>query len=71
MNSIEDLPSPEAIIERINSCREELAALKKLLRASQAAVAADEARRRRHPTGRGQRVNFQSASAGEVSNASR
>jgi hypothetical protein len=41
------LPQPELVIECIEACREELAALKKLLRASVAARAADQARQRR------------------------
>jgi hypothetical protein len=38
------LPAPRVIIERINLCRDELSQLKKLLRASEAAAKAEEAR---------------------------
>lgn len=41
------LPPPKDIALRIESCREELTQLRKLLRASVAAHEADEARRRR------------------------
>jgi hypothetical protein len=41
------LPSPEDIVERIRCCREELAALRRLLRAARAAVQAEDARKRR------------------------
>jgi hypothetical protein len=47
MSAIENLPAPETIEARIIACRDELAALKKLLRASQAARAAEEAKKRR------------------------
>jgi hypothetical protein len=40
------LPVPE-ILQRIKDCREELAALKKLLRLAEAAEKADQARQRR------------------------
>jgi hypothetical protein len=52
MSAIESLPTPEVVISRINDCRQELAALKKLLRASQAAAEAEEARKRRQQAGR-------------------
>jgi hypothetical protein len=42
-----DLPTPDEILQRIRDCREELAALKKLLRTALAASQAKEARRRR------------------------
>jgi hypothetical protein len=45
------LPAPEQVIERIEACREELAALKKLLRASVAARTAQQARQRRVAAG--------------------
>jgi hypothetical protein len=41
------LPKPEEILARIKSCREETAALKKLLRASRAAQQAEVARKER------------------------
>ncbi|MBL8793325.1 MAG: hypothetical protein JNM56_05435 [Planctomycetia bacterium] len=41
------LPSPEEILNRIAACRDELAALKRLLRAAEAAVQAKAARDRR------------------------
>jgi hypothetical protein len=41
------LPPPENVLERIRCCRDELAALKKLLRLSEAVVRAEQARRRR------------------------
>jgi hypothetical protein len=41
------LPDPQVIRSRIKDCREELTALKKLLRLSEQAAKADEARRRR------------------------
>jgi hypothetical protein len=44
------LPSPPEILERIRSCRDELAALRKLLRLARAAEAAEEARGRRTST---------------------
>jgi hypothetical protein len=40
-------PPPAQILERIRACREEIAALKQILRAAQAAERAEEARRRR------------------------
>jgi hypothetical protein len=52
MDAIENLPPPEIIQERISACRDELAALKKLLRASEAAKAAREARKRREAAGK-------------------
>jgi hypothetical protein len=45
--SVETLPPPEHVIEQIEACRDELEALKRLLRASQAAKRAGDARRRR------------------------
>ena len=47
MNAGITLPDPEAIRARIQACREELAALKKLLRAAEAAQRAEKARRAR------------------------
>ncbi len=47
MNMLEINLTPEEIATRIIACREELAALKRLLRAVQAAQKADIARRRR------------------------
>ena len=44
---LQTLPPPADIVRRIESCRQEIAALKQLLRASQAASAAEEARKRR------------------------
>jgi hypothetical protein len=41
------LPEPNVIRERMTSCQQELAALRKLLRLTLAAQQADEARRRR------------------------
>jgi hypothetical protein len=42
-----NLPPPQEIGRRIEACRDEIAALKKLLRLSVAARQADEARERR------------------------
>jgi hypothetical protein len=41
------IPPPEELLARAQACREELAALKKLYRLSEAAAKAEEARRRR------------------------
>jgi hypothetical protein len=41
------IPTPEAILERIRLCREELAKLKKLYRLSRTAAEAEEAQRLR------------------------
>jgi hypothetical protein len=56
---VESLPPPEIVIARIEACRDELAALKRLLRASQAAAQAEEARRRRQESPDGQDVGAQ------------
>jgi hypothetical protein len=53
MDATLSLPTPDVIQERIAACRDELAALKKLLRAAKAASAADEARRRRQAPRKG------------------
>lgn len=45
------LPEPAELIRRINDCREELAALKNLLRLTRAALRAAEARERRAQAG--------------------
>jgi hypothetical protein len=50
MDAITNIPPPEIVIARINACRDELQALKRLLRASQAAARAEEARARRAMT---------------------
>jgi hypothetical protein len=41
------IPPPEQIVDRIKICREEMAALRKLLRLSKAAAEAEMARRHR------------------------
>jgi hypothetical protein len=47
MSELLTIPAPTIILQRIRDCREELQALKKLLRAAEAATKADEARTRR------------------------
>ena len=47
MNAITTLPPPEVVIAQIHECHEELRALKRLLRASEAAIKAKEAQQRR------------------------
>jgi hypothetical protein len=47
MNTAHSFPPPAQILERIRACRQEIAALKQILRAAQAAERAEEARRRR------------------------
>jgi hypothetical protein len=41
------LPDPDSIVSRIESCQQELAKLRRLLRATRAAAKADEERRKR------------------------
>jgi hypothetical protein len=43
------LPQPDQIVQRLQACRVEIAALKKLLKLSQAAQDAERARQRRRP----------------------
>jgi hypothetical protein len=50
MSDTTSLPLPDQIAARIQSCRQELAALRKLYRAAVAAKQADEARARRSDT---------------------
>lgn len=47
MSLTDQLPPKEQIAERIDACRQELAALKRLYRAARAAEQADNARQRR------------------------
>jgi hypothetical protein len=47
MATTTQFPPPETILERIRLCREELAELKRLLRAARAALKADQARHAR------------------------
>ena len=51
---LSELPPPREIARRIDSCREELAALRKLLRISLAAQKADQARDRRKAAPKGE-----------------
>jgi hypothetical protein len=50
MNAIDQLPLINSIVARIQACREEIAELKKVLRAAQAMSQADAARQRRQVT---------------------
>lgn len=53
MNKLEINLTPDDVLARIAACREELAALKRLLRAVRAAQQAEEARGRREASSYG------------------